>query len=159
LQLKCVGKQTENPSQRNEKSQKINRQRKNKHAGKYPNGRTNMKANENKEKTCRIRERFRTMPFLLIPHRGATPYEYADRLIRFVGEAEKKHRERHVCSVQATRFLEHNNWCITESVYSAFNKSYVEIHALILTVELLALLLRIRDVTGSHLGSNTNYVE
>jgi hypothetical protein len=54
--------------------------------------------------------------------------------------------------------------CVTskfiKSVYSAFNgKCYVEIHALILTAELFALLLRVREVAGSNLGSKNNYVE
>jgi hypothetical protein len=144
-------------------------QRKNKHAVKYPNERTNMKAKENKQKACRIRRRFRTMPRLLIPHKRASSYEYADRLIHFVVDAKKKHREPNMCSVlrvQATPHTCRDSWsttrCVTskfiKSVYSAFNKCYVEIRVLIVTVELLALL-RIREVTGSNLGSKTNYVE
>lgn len=144
----------------------MNWQSKNKHARKYPDERRNMKAKENKQKSCRIRQRLRTMSLLLIPHRGASPYEYAVRLIQFVGEAEKKHREPSVCSVAMCR--PPNSWstrirCVVskfiKSLYQAFNKCYVEIHALILTVELLVLLLRIREVTGSNLGFKTMFNE
>jgi hypothetical protein len=88
-----------------------NRQRRNKHAEKYPNRRTNMQAKENKQKASRIRQRFRTKPLLLIPRRREISYEYADRLIHFVGAANK-YLEPNVCSVphvQATRFLQPNN--------------------------------------------------